>query len=498
MVFSSSVITDLVSTTTAGTTTTGAPGTNASVSNSGTEKDRILNFVIPRGNTGLQGEQGIQGIQGVQGPAGISSNVFVYTFATNGGTPPASGHILLNNSNPNLATSMYVSHIDKKGYDNDVLYANINPNSKLILQRSNDSNTFIEYNVTSKVINTGYIEFIVEYQEKGGTIGNNDEILLIVQLSGLQGPQGEQGLSSSVFDYKLDRLNFNTTGMTSGTIRFNNADLTLSTEMYVHYLNEFGKDFQRMISLFPTHSRIIIQDKATANYILYDIPDLIVRTANQFITIPIQVVQNINQASLTNNLSVYLINQSGTIGLTGEQGPAGSAATVTVGTVTALAPGSTPTVTNSGTTSNAILNFGLVTGNTGASGGGGGNCTVTNFYYHISNSVDTTFYTDDKMSFSWDETNNYLRANLITQPAGSTDCRSLAQMFGSTYTTARNTAIVAIGTSYQISDSINASLRCEVFISPDNDPTYPAYHITAYNLGESFNNVIWLKKIHPN
>ena len=102
------------------------------------------------------------------------------------------------------------------------------------------------------------------------------------------------------------------------------------------------------------------------------------------------------------------------------------------------------------------------------------------------------------MSFTWDETNNYLRANLITQPAGSTDCRSLAQMFGGAYTIARNTAIVAIGTSYQISDSINASLRCEVFIASDNDQTYPAYYITAYNLGESFNNVIWLRKIHPN
>jgi hypothetical protein len=103
------------------------------------------------------------------------------------------------------------------------------------------------------------------------------------------------------------------------------------------------------------------------------------------------------------------------------------------------------------------------------------------------------------MSFTWDESNNYLRANLITQPTGSTDCRSLAQMFGGvSYTTARNIAIVAIGTSYQISDSISASLRCEVFIASDNDITYPAYHITAYNLGESFNNVIWLQKIHPN
>lgn len=35
-----------------GTVTTGDPGTNASITNSGTETDMILDFVIPRGNDG--------------------------------------------------------------------------------------------------------------------------------------------------------------------------------------------------------------------------------------------------------------------------------------------------------------------------------------------------------------------------------------------------------------------------------------------------------------
>ncbi len=39
-----------------------------------------------------------------------------------------------------------------------------------------------------------------------------------------------------------------------------------------------------------------------------------------------------------------------------------------IGTVTALSPGSTPTVTNVGNAINAVLNFGLTTGNTGAQG----------------------------------------------------------------------------------------------------------------------------------
>ena len=51
-----------------GTTTTASdPTTPAEVTNSGTNKDVVLNFVIPRG---LQGPQGIQGVQGIQGEKG--------------------------------------------------------------------------------------------------------------------------------------------------------------------------------------------------------------------------------------------------------------------------------------------------------------------------------------------------------------------------------------------------------------------------------------------
>lgn len=49
----------------------------------------------------------------------------------------------------------------------------------------------------------------------------------------------------------------------------------------------------------------------------------------------------------------------------------GEAATVEVGTVTGLPSGSTPTVTNSGTAYNAVLNFGVVAGADGTNGADG-------------------------------------------------------------------------------------------------------------------------------
>jgi len=57
-----------------GTTTTGAEGTDADVTNSGTVNDAIFDFIIPKGDTGAIGSQGPQGITGadstVPGPIG--------------------------------------------------------------------------------------------------------------------------------------------------------------------------------------------------------------------------------------------------------------------------------------------------------------------------------------------------------------------------------------------------------------------------------------------
>ena len=53
-----------------GTVTTGGPGTDAAVTNTGTETDAVLNFVIPRGDKGEKGDTGEQGPQGEKGDAG--------------------------------------------------------------------------------------------------------------------------------------------------------------------------------------------------------------------------------------------------------------------------------------------------------------------------------------------------------------------------------------------------------------------------------------------
>lgn len=57
-------------TVTVGTVTTGEPGTDAVVINSGTENAAVLNFTIPRGETGAVGAVGPQGPKGDTGETG--------------------------------------------------------------------------------------------------------------------------------------------------------------------------------------------------------------------------------------------------------------------------------------------------------------------------------------------------------------------------------------------------------------------------------------------
>ena len=113
-------------------------------------------------------------------------------------------------------------------------------------------------------------------------------------------------------------------------------------------------------------------------------------------------------------------------GLPGPQGPAGDSATIAVGTVTALPYGSAPTVNNVGTSSDAIFNFGVVAGPTGATGATGpagvgvvaGGTTgqvlakinETDFNTHWVNQPSLTGYATE----SWVTSQGYITSSALT------------------------------------------------------------------------------------
>jgi hypothetical protein len=77
---------------------------------------------------------------------------------------------------------------------------------------------------------------------------------------------------------------------------------------------------------------------------------------------------------------------TGPQGETGATGPAGASATIAVGTVTTLPAGSNATVTNSGTSSSAVFDFGIPQGATGPSGGG-----IDTYFYGYTESIINNF-----------------------------------------------------------------------------------------------------------
>ncbi|MDP9038024.1 MAG: hypothetical protein M3O02_01965, partial [Acidobacteriota bacterium] len=93
-------------------------------------------------------------------------------------------------------------------------------------------------------------------------------------------------------------------------------------------------------------------------------------------------------------------------GAAGPTGPTGSAATVAVGSVTTGAAGSQATVTNSGTSSAAVLNFVIPQGAAGTGGGGGGTGTASgvsaaSLYHAVS--FNSTYYSVNSANASASE-----------------------------------------------------------------------------------------------
>jgi hypothetical protein len=93
-----------------------------------------------------------------------------------------------------------------------------------------------------------------------------------------------------------------------------------------------------------------------------------------------------------------MLAQAGGAGPSGPTGAAGAAATMTVGTVTTGAAGTQATVTNTGTSSAAVLNFTIPQGAAGpaGSGGSGGGAGISGIpftsIYHLASSNSLTYY----------------------------------------------------------------------------------------------------------
>ena len=105
---------------------------------------------------------------------------------------------------------------------------------------------------------------------------------------------------------------------------------------------------------------------------------------------------------------------AGETGATGPQGSSGTAATVALGSVTTGLAGSSVSITNSGTTSAAILNFTIPRGDTGASGTGGS--TFSGTTDSVTEGTANLYFTNERASVANNQrfTDVYVNINQAT------------------------------------------------------------------------------------
>ena len=177
---------------------------------------------------------------------------------------------------------------------------------------------------------------------------------------GATGPQGLPGLSSSLFEYRIDRSTFVLAGLANGHIRSNNSDLTLTTLLWVSHIDQPGNDVERFIALLQPGSQVIIQDKSNNdNFVVYDVLPTVSQVNNSHIAIPVAYDSGAGLANLTNNHPVFLALQL-TVNPTLEISP----------TITG-APGTSAEVVNLGNNVNANLQFTIPRGLPGPTGSNG-------------------------------------------------------------------------------------------------------------------------------
>lgn len=144
-----------------GTTFTGLPGTAALVTNSGTSTNAVLNFTIPRGETGATGATGAQG---PQGPIGLTPNFAIGSVFT--GTAGSNAQVTLSGTTQNPILNFSIP----RGTNGTNGTNGTDGTDAVNIQLRNDGS-------------------YIQWKYENSSTWNN-----LVALSTITGPQGEQGI----------------------------------------------------------------------------------------------------------------------------------------------------------------------------------------------------------------------------------------------------------------------------------------------------------------
>lgn len=138
------------------------------------------------GDTGPVGPAGPTGPTGADGQSSSFYDYKIKTTITSG--DPGNTYIIYNNATQTSATQINVSHINKDGYDIDILLNLIKTGDQFFIQDVSDSTNYQKWQVTSTPTEQAtYIEIPVTLVTSIGTgttgFGNNLEVLFIIATS---------------------------------------------------------------------------------------------------------------------------------------------------------------------------------------------------------------------------------------------------------------------------------------------------------------------------
>ena len=304
-----------------GTTTTGAPGTNASVINTGTESNAVLNFVIPAGATGANGADGATGADGTAATIQVGSTTTgapgTDASVTNTGTE---SNAVLNFVIPAGATG--VNGADgATGADGTAATVQVG------------TTTTGAPGTNASVINTGTeSNAVLNFVIPAGATGAN----------GADGATGADGTAATI------QVGSTTTGAPGTDASVTNTGT--ESNAVLNFVIPAGA------------TGVNGADGATGA----DGTAATVQVGTTTTGAPGTNASVTNTGTESNAVLNFVI-PAGATGANGADGADGTAATVQVGTTTTGAPGTEASVTNTGTESNAVLNFVIPAGATGAS-----------------------------------------------------------------------------------------------------------------------------------
>ena len=142
------------------------------------------------------------GLTSIGGTSTTSSGLVSseWSFSTQTTGSPSSGDLFLNNSDPALATELYVNETTRAGKDVGLfLQELISPGAKILLQDVKDSGNAYIYTVTAAPVDGGAFKTIlISYEDSQGAIANNRVTALVLNSGG-----GGSG-SVSIIDDLLD------------------------------------------------------------------------------------------------------------------------------------------------------------------------------------------------------------------------------------------------------------------------------------------------------